>query len=73
MEFKPIYYKDRLNIINPQGIAGIVTLWTPVEDITIEENGKRISLRGFLPEVREKFPQLLKENSPIAVITSLFG
>ena len=73
MEFKPIYYSDRLKIVNPQGNVGIVTLWTPLEDMTLKEKGKEIPLKGILPEIREKIPELLNENSPVAVVANLYG
>ena len=73
MEFKPVYYSDRLKLVNPHGHVGIVTLWTPLEDITIVENGKKIPIKGFLPKVREEAPEILSEDSPVAVISNLYG
>ena len=31
MKFEPLYYADRLTILNPEGDVGICTLWTPVK------------------------------------------
>ena len=31
MEFIPLYFADRLTIINPQGTIGVVTLWSKVD------------------------------------------
>nr|VFK57560.1 MAG: thymidylate synthase [Candidatus Kentron sp. TUN]VFK64485.1 MAG: thymidylate synthase [Candidatus Kentron sp. TUN]VFK65902.1 MAG: thymidylate synthase [Candidatus Kentron sp. TUN] len=31
MNFEPLYYRDRLRIVNPAGDVGIVTLWSRVE------------------------------------------
>jgi thymidylate synthase len=31
MEFQPLYFADRLTIINPQGTIGVVTLWSRVD------------------------------------------
>ncbi len=28
MEFKPLYYKERLRVINPYGNTGVITLWS---------------------------------------------
>ena len=31
LKFEPLYFADRLHIINPVGDIGVVTLWTPVK------------------------------------------
>ena len=33
MEFKPLYYTNKIHIINPVGDVGVVTLWSPVKTI----------------------------------------
>ena len=33
MEFKPLYYRERLTILNQNGDVGIATLWTPPERV----------------------------------------
>jgi len=30
-EFKPLYFEDKLKIVNPEGFIGVVTLWSGVE------------------------------------------
>ncbi|MFC1821574.1 DUF4346 domain-containing protein [Thermodesulfobacteriota bacterium] len=55
--FDPLYYKDRLRIINPQGIIGVVTLWSKPEwvykklselDIDLSETSSTIAVIGTL-------------------------
>ena len=31
MEFKPLYFADKLMVINPRGSIGVVTLWSKVD------------------------------------------
>jgi thymidylate synthase len=59
MEFKPLYFADRLTIINPHGTIGVVTLWSKV-DYVIER-------------FREAGVDLHPETSPIAVFGTLYG
>jgi len=74
MEFKPIYYKervnvidtshpqfvkDKINVVNPEGYSGIVTLWTKPEDVW--------------QELLERFPRLFEKDSPLVTLTSLYG
>jgi thymidylate synthase len=59
MEFKPLYYKDQLKIINPFGSAGIVTLWSKPERIS--------------EEIKKFYPSLFSQSSPLTTITSLYG
>ena len=33
MEFIPLYYKDKIHVINKTGDVGIITLWSPTETI----------------------------------------
>lgn len=59
MEFKPLYYEDNLKIINPNGSAGIVTLWSKPERIQ--------------DLIKAKYPELFSKDSPIVTLTSLYG
>lgn len=59
MEFKPVYYADKLNIINPDGDTGIVTLWYKA-DI-------------FKEKLKQSYPALFEKNSPLVTITNLYG
>lgn len=59
MEFKPLYYKDQLKIINPNGSAGIVTLWSKPEKIS--------------EKIKSFYPSLFSQSSPLVTITSLYG
>ncbi|MHB8067815.1 MAG: thymidylate synthase [Desulfobaccales bacterium] len=59
MEFKPLYFADRLTVINPRGTIGVVTLWSKV-DYVIER-------------FREAGADLDPQTSPIAVFGTLFG
>jgi thymidylate synthase len=59
MEFKPLYFADRLTIINPHGTIGVVTLWSKV-DYVIER-------------FREAGVDLGPKTSPIAVFGTLYG
>jgi thymidylate synthase len=75
MEFKPLYFENKYKFerINPEGYVGIVTLWTPIQDITIEEKGKKIPLKGWIPLLKNHAPQLFEKDSPLAAISNLFG
>ena len=59
MEFKPLYFGDRLTVINSQGSIGVVTLWSKV-DYVIER-------------FREAGVDLNPKTSPIAVFGNLYG
>ena len=58
--FSPLYYADRLTIVNPAGDVGLVTLWNPVDA------AMRI-LRRISPEILEP------DASRIAVVSNLYG
>ncbi|MBF0414831.1 MAG: hypothetical protein HQL79_03585 [Magnetococcales bacterium] len=59
MEFIPLYYKEKLDIINPHGDVGVVTLWSPV---TIVKK-----------HLRAIDATLLQQDSRIAVLGTLYG
>jgi thymidylate synthase len=59
MEFKPLYFGDKLTIINPHGTIGVVTLWSKV-DYVIER-------------FRQAGVNLDPATSPIAVFGTLYG
>ncbi|RJR43080.1 MAG: DUF4346 domain-containing protein [Deltaproteobacteria bacterium] len=59
MEFKPLYFADRLKIINPHGTIGVVTLWSKVEYV--------------IERFREAGVDLDPKTSPIAVFGNLYG
>lgn len=59
MEFKPLYFADRLTVINPHGTIGVVTLWSKV-DYVIER-------------FRQAGVNLDPQTSPIAVFGTLYG
>jgi thymidylate synthase len=59
MEFKPLYFADRLKIINPRGTIGVVTLWSKVEYV--------------IERFREAGVDLDPASSPIAVFGNLYG
>lgn len=59
MEFKPLYYKDKLHIINPTGDVGVVTLWSPVKTIY-----KKLSTIGI---------DLEPQTSRVAALGTLYG
>ncbi len=59
MEFKPLYFGDKLTIINPHGTIGVVTLWSKV-DYVIER-------------FRQAGVDLDPKTSPIAVFGNLYG
>ena len=60
MVFKPLYYADRLTLVNPLGDVGLVTLWTPL----------RTAKRVLKQAVRDIFDP---STSRIAVISNLYG
>ena len=59
MEFKPLYFADRLKVINPQGAIGVVTLWSRVDYV--------------MERFRQAGVDLNPETSPIAVFGNLYG
>jgi thymidylate synthase len=59
MEFKPLYFADRLTVINPFGTIGVVTLWSKVEYV--------------IERFREAGVDLDPKTSPIAVFGTLYG
>lgn len=59
MIFKPLYFKDKLTLINPYGDVGIVTLWSPV--------------KTTLKKLTEAKIDLSPQRSRIAVIGTLYG
>ena len=59
MEFMPLYFGDRLTVINPHGTIGVVTLWSKV-DYVVER-------------FREAGVDLDPKTSPIAVFGTLYG
>ncbi len=59
MEFKPLYFADKLTIINLRGSIGVVTLWSKV-DYVIER-------------FRQAGVDLNPTTSPIAVFGNLYG
>lgn len=58
--FDPLYYRDRLRIVNPRGDVGVITLWSPVATV---ERKLRATDAGFLD----------RDGSRIAVIANLYG
>lgn len=59
MEFKPIFYKDKLRILNRFGTVGIVTLWSPIDKVY-----ERLASVGV--EVND-------QNTHIAAMGNLYG
>jgi thymidylate synthase len=59
MEFKPLYFGDRLTIINPQGTIGVVTLWSRPDYV--------------IDRFRQAGVDLDPATSPIAVFGNLYG
>ncbi len=59
MEFRPLYYQDQLKTINPNGSAGIITLWSKPEKIS--------------EKIESSYPNLFSQSSPLVTITSLYG
>jgi thymidylate synthase len=59
LKFEPLYFQDRLTIINPYGTIGVVTLWSKV-DYVIER-------------FRQAGVDLDPKTSPIAVFGNLYG
>lgn len=59
MEFTPLYFKDKLNIVNPRGYVGVVTLWSGVPYIR--------------QKFEEAGIDLDPATSPVAVFGNLYG
>ena len=59
LKFEPLYFGDRLTVINPYGTIGVVTLWSRV-DYVIER-------------FRQAGVDLDPNTSPIAVFGNLYG
>jgi thymidylate synthase len=60
MEFIPLYFGDRLTVVNPHGVIGVVTLWSKPEYV--------------MERFREAVPDILDPaTSPIAVFGTLYG
>jgi thymidylate synthase len=59
MEFIPLYFRERLSIINPQGAIGVVTLWSRVDYV--------------LERFRQAGVDLNSATSPLAVFGNLYG
>lgn len=59
MKFDPVYFKEKLKIINPYGAIGVVTLWSGIDYI----------YRMFHHHGIDMNP----ETSPIAVMGNLYG
>ena len=59
MEFIPLYFQDKLQIINPQGTIGLLTLWSKVDYV--------------LERFRQAGVDLDPATSPVAVCGTLYG
>lgn len=59
LKFEPLYFQDRLAVVNPYGTIGVVTLWSRV-DYVIER-------------FRQAGVDLDQKTSPIAVFGNLYG
>jgi thymidylate synthase len=59
MEFKPLYFGDKLTMINPHGTIGVVTLWSKVDYV--------------IDRFRQAGVDLDPATSPIAVFGTLYG
>jgi thymidylate synthase len=59
MRFDALYFGDRLTMVNPQGVIGVVTLWSKPEYV--------------LERFREAGVDLDPATSPIAVFGTLYG
>lgn len=55
----PLYFGDRLRVVNPRGRIGVVTLWSKPDYV--------------LARFREAGVDLTPENSPVAVFGTLYG
>jgi thymidylate synthase len=59
MRFEPLYYGERLKIVNPEGDVGIVTLWSKID--------------SALQTIKEAGVDLSEQTSRIAVVANLYG
>ncbi len=61
MKFSPLYHSERLEkrLINPNGTAGVITLWS--------------KWRNIAARIGEKHPSLLEPNSPVVLFSNLYG
>ena len=59
MEFKPLYFGDRLSVVNPRGTVGVVTLWSKVDYV--------------MERFRQAGVDLDPATSHIAVFGNLYG
>jgi thymidylate synthase len=59
MEFIPLYFGDRLTVVNPRGVIGVVTLWSKPEYV--------------MERFREAGVDLDPATSPVAVFGTLYG
>lgn len=60
LTFEPLYYADRLRVVNPQGDVGLITFWSPVATVVRK-------LEAVAPEL------LAPDRSRIAVVANLYG
>lgn len=60
LRFQPLYYADRLRVVNPVGDVGLVTLWSPLD--------------VALGVISRTAPQILDPiTSRVAVVSNLYG
>lgn len=59
MEFIPLYFQDKLHLLNPRGTIGLLTLWSKVDYV--------------LERFRQAGVDLNPETSPLAACGTLYG
>lgn len=59
MKFEPIYFSDKLHVVNPFGTIGIITLWSSIKFVMAKLSNAGIDLNS--------------ETSKIAVFGNLYG
>jgi len=59
LEFEPLYYADRLHVVNPRGDVGVTTLWSRVPQV--------------VKVLQELAIDLSPDGSRIAVVANLYG
>lgn len=59
LAFEPLYFKEKLTVVNPHGFIGLVTLWS--------------SPSWVIRQLERASVDLSHETSPIAVIGTLYG
>lgn len=59
MQFEPLYYGDRVKIVNPSGDVGVVTLWSPIAQVE--------------SKLAEISPEVISHSSRVAVLGNLYG